>query len=105
LLALAQLHETAVLDACHAWLKGSDGILCFYALEALRHIGDESSLAELESRCFPIQKDEDNRLLERLRLDVYEDLYWRLAGGMAREVMLPVSAKPPQSQPSKRANA
>jgi len=32
--------------------------------------------------------------LQQLRLEVYEEIYWRLAGGISREVMLPIEAEP-----------
>ena len=28
--------------------------------------------------------------IERLRLEVYEEIYWRLAGGRSREIMVPI---------------
>ena len=28
--------------------------------------------------------------MERLRLEIYESIYWRLAGGRSREVMVPI---------------
>jgi hypothetical protein len=30
--------------------------------------------------------------LQQLRAEVYQDIYWRLAGGMSREIMLPIEA-------------
>jgi hypothetical protein len=105
LLTLAQLHEPDLLDVCHQWIRGDDGTLRYHALQAIRYIGDENSLCVLESLDFPLADSSDNRLLDRLRLEVYEDLYWRLAGGLAREVMIPVSPKQEQPVTTKHATA
>jgi hypothetical protein len=57
----------------------------------LRQVGDTQSLTILER----LQWNQGNTaLFERLRLEVYDDLYWRLAGGLSREVMAPMSNQP-----------
>lgn len=84
--ALAELHED-VRPLCHEWLSKPNETLRFYALESLRYVGDMSSLKLLES----LQWHQDNTpFFEHARLEVYDDLYWRLAGGLSREVMTPL---------------
>ena len=69
----------------------------YYALQSLRHIGNEETLAILTQTQWRAEDDaatSGSLSLERLRLEVYEDIYWRLAGGRSREVMVPISAEP-----------
>jgi hypothetical protein len=85
--ALAEAGDEEVLEHCYRWLDGNDPTLRYYALQGIRHVGDTQSLLKLEE----LQWDRFNSpFLERLRLDAYEDLYWRLAGGLSREVMAPM---------------
>lgn len=88
--SLAEVRED-VRDVCYEWLKQKDDTLRYYALQGLRQVGDTQSLTILER----LQWNQGNTaLFERLRLEVYDDLYWRLAGGLSREVMAPMSNQP-----------
>jgi hypothetical protein len=93
LLALARVRDSDILDRCHSWLDGHDPILQYYGLQALPHVGNETSLAKLETLGF-LHADSGDRVLEYLRLEAYDELYWRLSGGISREVMAPVIATP-----------
>jgi hypothetical protein len=90
--SLAELRDTSILPACHACLnKGETAYR--YALQALRHVGNEHTLAILtQTQWRPEHADAgaSSLSLERLRLEVYEDIYWRLAGGRSREVMVAI---------------
>ncbi len=91
--ALAELRDTSVLDRCHKWLDDRNSTLRYYALQAVRHIGTEESLVLLtqsQGRAENEAATTATLSIERLRLEVYEDIYWRLAGGRSREIMIPI---------------
>ena len=82
-----------MLDRCHKWLDDRNSTLRYYALQAVRHIGTEESLALLtqsQGRAENEAATTGTLSIERLRLEVYEDIYWRLAGGRSREIMIPI---------------
>lgn len=86
--ALAELGDPAsaakIRDICDQWLETTDDQLRYYALQGLRHAGDKSTLAKLEGLQW---KETNTPLFERLREEVYDELYWSLAGGLSSEVM------------------
>lgn len=91
--SLAELRDLTILELCHRWLDDKNSIHRYYALQAVRHIGTEETLLLLSQS----QGRADNEVvtsatfsIERLRLEVYEDIYWRLAGGRSREIMVPI---------------
>ena len=82
-----------VLDLCHKWLNDSNTVLRYYALQAARHIGNDQTLALLTQTQWGAENDAITSgaiSMERLRLEIYESIYWRLAGGRSRKVMVPI---------------
>ena len=79
---------------CHKWLNDKNiFVFRYYSLQSLRHIGTEQTLALLTQAQWSAENDaatSASLAIERLRLEVYEDIYWRLAGGRSREVMAPI---------------
>lgn len=91
--ALAELRDLTVLDLCHKWLKEKNPVLRYYALEAVRYIGTDKTLSLLAAALWSAEDDAATGAslsVERLRLEVYEEIYWRLAGGRSREIMVPI---------------
>jgi hypothetical protein len=92
--SLAELRDTSILELCHKLLNDKNMILRYYALQSLRLIGTDQTLALLTQAQWSTENDPATSASlanERLRLEVYEDIYWRLAGGRSREVMEPIS--------------
>jgi hypothetical protein len=92
--SLAELRDLSVLDRCHHWLINGNTVLRDYALQSVRHIGNEQTLALLTETQWSAADDTVTSgalSFERLRLEVYEDIYWRLAGGRSREIMMPIN--------------
>ncbi len=94
--SLAELGDTSKLELCYEWLRNPSQKVQFYALQALRHIGDSTTLQLLEqmqlSVKFAPSRPADSLYLEGLHVEVYEDIYWRLAGGLSRETMIPIQS-------------
>jgi hypothetical protein len=91
--ALAELRDTTILGTCHKWLNDRNFVFRYYSLQSLRHVGTEQTLALLTQAQWSGENDaatSASLAIERLRLEVYEDIYWRLAGGRSREVMAPI---------------
>jgi hypothetical protein len=91
--SLAELRDTSVLDRCHKWMNDEDLTLRYYALQSARNIGNEQTLMLLTQTQWSAENDTATNgalSMERLRLEVYEEIYWRLAGGRSREVMVPI---------------
>jgi hypothetical protein len=95
--SLAELHDCAALEPAHAWLNSPSQVLCYYALQALRLIGNKDSLGLIEKSFWTAYDTRGGAapslLLEQLRLEAYDEIYWRLAGGLSREVMAPIRQK------------
>lgn len=86
--ALAELRDTTILDKCHEWLNRKKLAFRYYALQSLRHIGTEKTLALLTEAQWWAENDAHGSFsIERVRQEVYEEIYWRLAGGRSLEVM------------------
>ena len=104
--ALAELSCADILPTCHAWLQQPAGHSAYFALQALRSVGTWDSLQLIETlRWNPAQLD-NNRItfLDGIRMEVYEAIYWRLAGGLSRETMMPI-ARPDLTMKQKGAGA
>jgi hypothetical protein len=91
--ALGELLCVNALPVCHRWLQNPADGNPYFALQALRSIGTWESLELIEQlRWDAPQTDPNKRLfLDSVRMEVYEAIYWRLAGGLSREVMAPIS--------------
>jgi hypothetical protein len=92
--SLAELRDTSVLPRCHKWLSDKNWTARYYALQAVRHIGTEETLALLsqsQGRTENEAATSGSLSIERLRLEVYEDIYWRLSGGKSREIMIAIA--------------
>lgn len=91
--SLAELRDLSVLDRCHKWMNDKNLTLRYYALQAARNIGNDQTLMLLTETQWSAENDTATNgalSMERLRLEVYEEIYWRLAGGRSREVMVPI---------------
>ena len=79
-----------MLDRCHKWMN--DRIDIAVLLSAIsRNIGTEQTLMLLTQTQWTAENDAATNgtlSIERLRLEVYEEIYWRLAGGRSREIMV-----------------
>ena len=93
LMALAELGDESVLATAHEWLNDVSAKLCYYSLQTLRQIGDATSLRRLEDLRWQPGRQPIGEFcfLQQVRLEVYEDIYWRLAGGLSRELMKPIA--------------
>jgi hypothetical protein len=92
--SLAELRDMSILNLCHKWLNDKNIVFRYYSLQSLRHIGTEQTLSLLTQAQWSAENDaatSASLAIERLRLEVYEDIYWRLAGGRSREVMEPIT--------------
>ncbi len=105
--ALGELLCSDVLPWCHDWLRREPPYNSYFALQAMRHIGDWESLQLIESLQWNALRDDPNKrlFLDSVRTEVYEAIYWRLAGGLAREVMDPITASQNEKPKTRKAGA
>ena len=97
LFALSQLGDKSQRQRCYDWLDSTSFQHRYYALQSLRNIGDQTTLDEIAQLAWQSDAAAAGNsflFLQQLRLEVYEEIYWRLAGGLSREVMLRTESRP-----------
>lgn len=105
--ALAELSSTSVIPICHQWLQEQAEHLPYFALQALREVGRWESLKLIERLRWDTSRMDTSRMLflDSVRMEVYEAIYWRLAGGLSRETMARIGPDETQKTMSKGGGA
>jgi len=87
--ALGELLCVDALPVCRTWLLSKPANNAYFALQALRNIGEWKDLNLIEQLQWNALRDDSNKqlFLDSVRTEVYDSIYWRLAGGLSREVM------------------
>ncbi len=116
LIALGELSCADALPVCRSWLTSKPPNNSYFALQALRGVGEWKDLKLIERLQWNSLRDDPNKrlFLDSVRTEVYDTIYWRLAGGLSREVMTSPrltavkqtgSPKPTQTRPAKTMKA
>jgi hypothetical protein len=108
--SLGELLCAEALPVCRAWLTSKPANNPYFALQALSRLGDWQDLELIEQLQWDAVRNDPNKrlFLDSVRTEVYDAIYWRLAGGLSREVMAPfppAAAGQQTTQPAKSMKA